>query len=204
MLGGEQLPTRSAILQLREEQAVISEAYDFLDEKRLLLAAELLKNLNQYEELLTEYKRVHQSARAALIRTIERHGLHGTQIYPSHFLADSTLQSTSSQFMGVSLLKSRLEMPDEQEPLRISNASPEASASADLFVELTTLVAVLASLSGNLHRLLAEYRRTERRARALENVVIPEINETLMKMSVQLEEMDQEDIIRIHLNKTGS
>lgn len=204
MLGGEQLPTRSAILQLREEQTVISEAYDFLDEKRLLLAAELLKNLNHYEELLTEYKRVHKTARAALIRTIGRHGLHGTQIYPSHFLADSTLHSTSSQFMGVSLLKSRLEMPDEQEPLRISNASPEASACAGLFVELTTLAAVLASLSGNLHRLLAEYRRTERRARALENVVIPEINETLIKMTVQLEEMDQEDIIRIHLNKTGS
>jgi V/A-type H+-transporting ATPase subunit D len=42
-------PTRSAVLQLREEHDVVLEAYDFLDEKRLLLAAEVLRQLREYE-----------------------------------------------------------------------------------------------------------------------------------------------------------
>ena len=45
MSGMEQAPTRSAVLELKGERVVVGEAYDFLDEKRLLLAAELLRQL---------------------------------------------------------------------------------------------------------------------------------------------------------------
>ena len=54
-------------------------------------------------------------------------------------------------------------------------------------------------MSGNLHRLLGEYRKTERRARALENVVIPEMVYKLRDMSSRLEELDQEDVVRVHM-----
>jgi V/A-type H+/Na+-transporting ATPase subunit D len=42
-----------------------------------------------------------------------------------------------------------------------------------------------------------EYIRTERRARALENVVLPEIEGSLRFMDEQLEAMDQEEAIRV-------
>ena len=54
-------------------------------------------------------------------------------------------------------------------------------------------------MSGNLQRLLSEYRKTERRARALENVVIPEMTHKLHDMSSRLEELDQEDVVRVHM-----
>ena len=44
-MGPEQAPTRAAVLELRAERIVVEEAYDFLDEKRLLLAAELLRQV---------------------------------------------------------------------------------------------------------------------------------------------------------------
>ena len=59
--------------------------------------------------------------------------------------------------------------------------------------------AVVAGVSGNLYRLLAEYRLTERRSRALENVILPEIDQALREMSSHLEELDFEDAIRVHL-----
>jgi len=59
--------------------------------------------------------------------------------------------------------------------------------------------ATLAELSGNIHRLLLEYRLTERRARALENIILPEIDQALGDMSVHLEEMELEDVIRAHV-----
>ena len=46
MIGPEQAPTRAAVLELRQERGVVSEAYDFLDEKRLLLAAALAIGLH--------------------------------------------------------------------------------------------------------------------------------------------------------------
>lgn len=36
------IPTRSALLELKDERLLVDEAFEFLDEKRLLLAAEIL------------------------------------------------------------------------------------------------------------------------------------------------------------------
>ena len=64
------------------------------------------------------------------------------------------------------------------------------------FQELLGLSTELAGVSGNLYRLFVEYRLTERRARALENVILPDIENSLVRMSAYLEEMDLEDAIR--------
>ena len=65
--------------------------------------------------------------------------------------------------------------------------------------ELVLKNAVLAGVSGNLYRLLAEYRITERRSRALENIILPEIDQALREMSSHLEELELEDAIRVRL-----
>ena len=54
-MDAEQAPTRAAVLELRAERVIVEEAYDFLDEKRLVLAAELLRQLNRYETLYAEF-----------------------------------------------------------------------------------------------------------------------------------------------------
>lgn len=199
MLTSDVAPTRSAILQLREEHDVILEAYDFLDEKRLLLAAELLRQLKNYEEKIEQYEVLRQQAERALILTIKRHGLQGTQVYPGHYMEDATLIAENYSFMSVRLTTTRLEIPEEREKQIACNPSPEAESCRDLFQQLVRLAAVLAGISGNLYRLLDEYRRTERRARALENVIIPEMSTRLRELTSQLEELDQEDIVRVHL-----
>jgi V/A-type H+/Na+-transporting ATPase subunit D len=199
MLANDQAPTRSAILQMRDEQDIILEAYDFLDEKRLLLAAELLRQLSHYETLLDQYEATRKSAEQVLVATIRRHGLQGTQVYPGHYLDDADLLAATDIFMGVTLMNTELQLPEHDEPNRVCQPSPEAEQCRELFLGLVKAGAILAGVSGNLHRLLAEYQKTERRARALENVVIPEMTQNLRDMSSRLEELDQEDIVRVHV-----
>lgn len=201
MLQSEVVPTRSAILQLREEQDIIHEAYDFLDEKRLLLAAELLRQLTRYESLQAQYEALRDEAEQSLAATIRRHGLQGAQVYPAHYLEFARLPVTTTKFMGVTLVDSSLEMLEDINPGFVCHPSAEAEHCRNLFIQLTQLAAVIAGVSGNLHRLFHEYRRTERRARALENVVIPEIEQSLQEMTTLLEEMDLEDVLRVHLRK---
>jgi len=199
MLANDQAPTRSAILQMRDEQEIIFEAYDFLDEKRLLLAAELLRQLSHYENLLEQYEAIRKTAEQTLVVTIRRHGLQGTQVYPGHYLEDAEVLATTDIFMGVTLMTAELQLPEHHDPSRVCQPSPEAAQCRQLFLDLVKLGAIIAGVSGNLHRLLAEYRKTERRARALENVVIPEMTQNLREMTTRLEELDQEDIVRVHV-----
>ena len=45
----ELTPTHSALLELREERQGMQEGYHFLDEKRLVLAAQIMRELSLYK-----------------------------------------------------------------------------------------------------------------------------------------------------------
>jgi len=61
----------------------------------------------------------------------------------------------------------------------------------------------LAASGANLARLAHEYRRTERRVRALENIVLPEIHRDIDFMEEHLELVEQEEVIRVRMLRSG-
>jgi V/A-type H+-transporting ATPase subunit D len=197
-MDAEQAPTRAAVLELRAERGVVEEAYDFLDEKRLLLAAELLQQLDRYETLSREIARQTGAARDTLLAGVQRHGLQGLSVYPSLPLEAVRIETSRRNLMGVTLQESAAVLPDAASAAAPPAVYPSAEAEAcrAAFRGVFALSAELAGISGNLYRLLAAYRATERRARALENVILPEIAQALNRMSTYLEEVDMEDAIR--------
>ena len=81
-----------------------------------------------------------------------------------------------------------------REPVRPSR---EVRRLTVAFRDVLEAAAPLAAVATNLRRLMREYRRTERRVRALENVVLPEIREDLAMMEEHLDLNDQEEVIRV-------
>ena len=200
MIGPGQAPTQAAVLELRSEQEVVREAYVFLDEKRLLLASELLRQLRLYRRLSSELDALHESARDAMQAALMHHGLNGLQVYPAKSFEDAEFKQDRRNFMGVELIETELIMENAADRVTLPpNPSAKAENCSRLFCDITMKSAVLAGISGNLYRLLAEYRITERRSRALENIILPEIDLSLREMSTHLEELDLEDAIRVRL-----
>lgn len=191
--------TPSALMELREERQVVKDGYRFLDEKRLLLAAEILRQLERYESLQRDYLQRHRAAAAALADAAARHGLQGLQVHPAAEADEAALQQQPRRFLGVPLVECALSLPEVQTDVAV-DPSPEARRCARLFRELTLQSAPLAAIAGNLERLLKEYRRTERRARALEDVLLPELEQALNEMVIRLEELDQEEAVRVRLD----
>lgn len=195
------IPTRSALLELKEERQLVDEAYEFLDEKRLLLAAEILRQLGRYELLQAEIEVLGREAAKQLAEAVARHGLQGASVYPALQLSNAELAVSESNFMGVILQSTELQYNLHEQTVTdaASNPTSEAQGCQQAFLELSRQSAMLAGLSGNLHRLLMEYRLTERRARALENVILPEITLTLNTVSTHIEELDLEETVRARL-----
>jgi len=128
---------------------------------------------------------------------VEIHGLQGLTVYPARRLTHAELDTTPSNFMGVKLIETALLRNTTTDmPYAAAYPSQMAEECRAAFVEILELGAVMAGVSGNLHRLGLEYRITERRARALENVILPEIEQSLRQMSGLMEELDLEDAIR--------
>ncbi|MEO5363325.1 MAG: V-type ATP synthase subunit D [Magnetococcus sp. DMHC-8] len=201
----ESTPTRSALLRAREERQVMGEGFRFLDEKRLLLAAEMARQFERYRQEREGWLQRHREAVAALQQALLRHGLHGLQVQWAPVDAQAMLSQEMRRFFGVLLLDQPAlhRGTPTAHPTEPPDHSPESALCRQAFGQLLTASAALAALSGNLHRLLAEYKRTERRARALEDVLLPELDDTIHEMDIRLEEMDQEEAVRVRLGRSG-
>lgn len=192
----EIIPTHSAFLELKEERVGLQEGYRFLDEKRLILASELLSTLERYDNAMRDFRDAYARALTALVAAVARHGLEGLAVYPPAALTGSLERDTRS-VLGVPVLRSQWRGESTRLPDRQWLEGPEGETCRESFEELLPRLAALATLAGNLERLRDEYTRTARRARALEDVLLPEIDEALRVIDTALEEQDREEAIRV-------
>lgn len=198
--GREVTPTRASQLALRDEQQLIQEGYEFLDEKRMLLAQELLRQLQAYKALNEPRQLAHKQALAQLVAASMRHGLEELSLYPPPFAADLVIERDQRKFIGFSLIEANCTLASSdlrQGPPQPVYPSQEATDCAKAFRDLISTDVARAAINTNIHRLIDEYINTERRARALENVVLPEIAEVVKHIGESLETSDQEEALQV-------
>jgi len=188
-------PTQSLFLELKEERAGMREGYGFLDEKRLILAAEILKELARYESELRAFDSDYADAAAALREAAARHGVEALGTYPAASI-NGTMELTPRSVLGVTVFDLACRMGEQEPPADTALASPEVVHCREVFRSLVPRAAHLAALAGNLERLREDYARTARRARALEDVLLPEIDDTLRSIEGALEELEREEAVR--------
>ena len=174
-LARTQTASRSAFLELQDEKRLVNDGYEFLDEKRILLAAELLRQRDAWREAHAEFLARWQKAAQLLPVAVGDQGLEGLQVHPRFTLNEAGLGISGRPYVGEVMLE----------------------ASFDAFRDVLEAAAPLAAIAANLKRLMREYRRTERRVRALENVVLPEIRQDLAAMEEHLDLNEQEEVIRV-------
>ena len=195
-------PTRSAVIEMKDERRAMHEGYVFLDEKCLLLAGEILRELERFGRLQREFLQLHDAALAALQAATARHGLQGLQIHPPSDLATAQLRISARSLMGVRLQQAEWMAGDAPVPESVQ-PSPEAEACRQAFAGVLARGATLAAVSGNLERLSLEYRRSVRRARALQDVMLPELDHSIYDIESRLEELEQEDAIWMRRGASG-
>jgi V/A-type H+-transporting ATPase subunit D len=194
---GEVAATRVALLELRDERRLVQEGYELLDEKRVLLATEILRDLRAHDAAQATLDRRWLDAREALATAVEVHGFEDLTVEPPCLLDAVLLRRVERSFLGLRLAEATLDaapcVPDTP-PVR---TTPELRRCAVGFRELAAGLVSQAARGANLRRLIEEYRRTERRARALENVLLPEIDRSLKFIEEQLDAVDQEEAVRV-------
>jgi len=195
---GEVLATRVAFLELKDERRLIQEGYELLDEKRVLLATEIMRQLRQLGALREELAHLEPAALEALEGAVAMHGFDRLTVEPKADLGAALLGVHERPFLGLRLVEAALEERAAPAPGPLDRPStPEARGCALAFRRLLDRHVELAACSVSLRRLIREYVRTERRARALENVVLPEIDESLHFIEEQLDALDQEEAVRV-------
>jgi V/A-type H+-transporting ATPase subunit D len=172
----------------------MQEGYAFLDEKCLLLAGAMLRELRRFDEASARLRSLQSRAATALAAAVKHHGLQGLQCYPVSPQAAITLHVQQRFLLNVALLDAGAgrEPVATPEPAYVS---PEAEDCRDAFSALTQQLAIMAAMSGNLERLYRDYRRSVRRVRALQDVLLPELDRNLNEIETQLEELERDEAL---------
>lgn len=199
---GDTSPTRSAVIERRDERRAMHEGYVFLDEKCLLLAGEMLRQLRQHACLQAAFDAAHAEALATLQAAVMRHGLQGLQVYPPADAAGCGVAATPRTLMGVPLQAARW-LAEGKPAAPAVQPSPEAEACRRAHAAALAAATPLAAVAGNLERLSQEYRRAVRRARALQDVMLPELDRDIADIEGRLEELEQEDAVWMRQGATA-
>lgn len=187
-------PTRAALLELQDEQRAMHEGYVFLDEKCLLLAGEMLRQLGLLAALRATLEAAQARAVQALQAGLGRHGLAGLTLLPPPPQDEARGEVQAAALMGVRLQQARWTTDGRPPPPAVAD-SPEARDLREAFTALVEAAAPLAAVQGNLERLSQEYRRSVRRARALQDVLLPELAHGIADIATRIEELEQQDAI---------
>ena len=195
-------PTRSAVIGLKEERRAMQEGYVFLDEKCLLLAAAMLRELKRYDHATVVLRTLLARAGETLADSVNRHGLQELQCCTAPGSAPLDLRTRQHTLMGVALVdatatRETLEVTEPVYP------SPEVGACRDAFAALTAHLAELAAIAGNLERLHREYRKSVRRVRALQDVLLPELDRDLYEIETQLDELERDEALGARWGRRG-
>ena len=97
--------SRSALLEIRDELRLVNDGYEFLDEKRILLAAEMLRQRNEWRERQQVFMERFQAATDALIAAAADQGLDGLEVAPPTVLPGARIELRTLPFVGQVLVE---------------------------------------------------------------------------------------------------
>ena len=198
-------PTRSNLLRTRQELRFAREGFEILDQKRVVLAKELVRLANDAEAAQDEMNKLLAEAYAAQERAILMMGVEQVEwaALAVHKTVDVQVKHRGVMGISLPLIEASGEPPEMTYSLGDTAASLDEASAA--FREVLSRISELSRLVTSVWRLAVELRKTQRRVNALQYIFIPQYEETIAFIQSSLEEREREETFRLKLlkNKTG-
>ncbi len=195
--------SKTELLEHRVERALMREGKSVLEERRDLLAHMMLDQIRITEQLVKKGEQLFAHVRDQVRRAMLRHGVNGIKRFAASGTGIPDAGWSITNRLGTPWL-GRVSPDASPAPLR-PEGGWEVSVELEVAVaDLHTLLRHLAELAvaqNNLLRLVAVFRRTQRRVNALDYILLPEINDRIRGMEEAMDEMDRDDLVRTLLIK---
>lgn len=194
------LPTKGNLMAAKRSRALAQTGYELMDRKRNILVREMMELMDDAARVQKEIDVVFQEAYDALAKANIRLGICDKVAEAVDLDENLTLRWRS--VMGVELPRIQAE---EERSLRpqygfafTSSALDEAYAK---FGRVKVLIREMAEVETSIYRLAQAIKKTQKRANALQNIVIPDFDRTIRVITEALEEKEREEFVRLKVIK---
>ena len=194
------VPTKGNLIAVKKSLELAKVGFDLLDRKRNILIREmmmLIKHASTIQDRIdTTYNRAYEALQLANITLGMCEEIAGT------VEIDDSLKVSYRSVMGVEIpIVSLSEQKKTEIPFGLYNSNSMLDEAYQRFIEVKQLTADLAEIENSVYRLADAISKTQKRANALKNIVIPRFEENIKFISDALEEKDREDFSRLKVIK---
>ena len=192
-------PTKGNLMLSKKALQLATLGYDLLDRKRNILIRELMKLVDKAQMLRSSIEGTYSEAYLALQQANISLGV----VTPfAHTVPIENGVSVSSQsVMGVDLPAVHLEKKPKKVYYGFSRTTSALDRAYIAFEKVKEMTAVLAEVENGIYRLCVAIRKTQRRANALQNIIIPRNQNIVKYITDSLEEKDREEFSRLKVIK---
>jgi len=195
-------PTKTNLLNLKNELKFARLGYELLDQKRNILIIELLNLVDQ----AVDFQERVDKALGIAYRTFEEAtlsmGKRKVISLSSAVNIDSSISIKQRKIMGVSLPVVETSFAENAPYYSPMDTSFWIDSSIEGFKEVLELVGRLAELKISIMRLALEVRKTIRKVNALEKIAIPDLQETVEYIKNRLEENERDMFMLMKMVKS--
>ncbi len=193
-------PTRTELLQRKNQIVLAEQGHDLLTEKRDALLIEFMAIMDEVVEASRKLQQV--SAEASFSLAVAK-AVDGTVTLRSTSLAtkgEVLVDISGAYIMGVpvpEVEKKTVKRSLVARGYSLTGVSSRIDETAEKFEKELDTVIEIAAVETKLKRLGDEIQKTRRRCNALEYIVIPALAEQVKYIQMALEERAREDLFRL-------
>jgi V/A-type H+-transporting ATPase subunit D len=194
--------TKSNLIRLRDELSFAREGKNLLTQKREVLVSELLRLHEDARKVREELDDLLARAYEAFAEATMLEGFDALARLSLGAPPGPQIKIHERSVMGV--IVPIIEAPPERQwrpTYGLAGASVAADRASELFQEVADKLFEVAEIETAIYRLAVETRKTLRRERALENLLIPQYAATVKFIQENLEEREREGFYQMKLLK---
>ncbi|MFT8888581.1 MAG: V-type ATP synthase subunit D [Ethanoligenens sp.] len=187
-------PTKGNLIAVKRSLSLAKLGYDLMDRKRNILIREMMGLIDTANKVQSQIDETYSRAYSALQKANITLGIidNISKTVP----IETGVNITSRSVMGVEI---PIVTYEDKAPKPYYNFSTSNSMLDDAFISfyhVKQLTAVLAEIENSVYRLANSIRKTQRRANALKNIIIPRFEENVKFITEALEEKEREEFSR--------
>lgn len=194
-------PTKSNLMAMKKSLALARLGYDLLDRKRNLMMREMMRLIDDVKSIQGDISSAFATAYASLRSANMTLGQNEVFRIAMSRDTDDDITLRRRSVMGIEIPDVKLTDDIHMPGYGFSSTNPLLDETYIDFMKVRDLVAKAAAIENSVYRLAKAIKQSQKRANALKNIVIPDLEEQIHYITGYLEEKERDEFTTLKVVK---
>ncbi len=195
------VPTKGNLIIAKNTLSLCKTGYGLLDKKRNILIREMMNLIDAAKKIQEEIETIFTSAYSALQQANVDIGIDTVEKIGFAVDVENSLEVKFRSVMGVEIPIVLMDDKQKKPAYGMRNTTSSLDEAVLRFNDVKKLTRMLAEIENSVYRLADNIKKTQKRANALKNIMIPRYEAETKHIQNALEEKDREEFSRLKVIK---